>query len=54
MDKCYWIVYPPKVEPSLLLYIILIHRVIHSLWTVGNAVGRVGKRDPRVLSLTAG
>ena len=32
----------------------VIHRVIHSLWTVGNAVGRVGKRDPRVLRTTAG
>jgi hypothetical protein len=32
----------------------VIHRVIHSLWTVGNAVGRGEKTDPRVLSLTAG
>ena len=32
----------------------LIHRVIHRLWTVGNAVGRGAKRDPRVLSSTAG
>ena len=43
----------PRDEPSLLLYIILIHRVIHRLWTVGNAVGRGEKSDPRVLSLTA-
>jgi hypothetical protein len=28
----------------------VIHRVIHSLWTVGNAVGRGEKTDPRVLS----
>jgi hypothetical protein len=32
----------------------VIHRVIHSLWTVGNAVGSVGKPDPRVLKTTAG
>jgi hypothetical protein len=32
----------------------VIHRVIHRLWTVGNAVGRVGKRDPQVLNTTAG
>lgn len=33
-------------------YIKVIHRFIHRLWTVKNAVGRVGKSDPCVLSLT--
>jgi hypothetical protein len=32
----------------------VIHRLIHRLWTVGNAVGSVGKPDPRVLKTTAG
>ena len=38
---------------SHLFFYKVIHRVIHRLWTVGNAVGRGAKGHPQVLNTTA-